>query len=54
MSTPKEEDILREQALEQIIEQLKEEFASKGQPLPSKAALRILAKKRHDGQTLLT
>lgn len=54
MSTPQEEDVLREHALQQIIQQIKVEFEKQNKPLPSEEALRVMAKKRHDNRTLLT
>ncbi len=48
MSTPDEECILREHALEQIVEQIKKEFEKEGKTLPSDADLLKMAKDRHD------
>lgn len=48
MCTPEREDLLREHAIEQIIQQLKQEFEAAHKPLPSQLALRTMAKKRLD------
>jgi len=47
MSTP-EEDVLREHAIEQIARQIENEFLEQKKTPPSKAAMKIMAKKRLD------
>ena len=53
MSTP-DEDVLREHAIEQIAQQIEKEFLDQNKTLPSKAAMRLMAKKRHDEEKHLT